>query len=127
MSLTFKLKGDKELIARLNRMGRKEFRRATRDAAKMIQARAQELAPVDTGLLSKSIKVRSLKRTRGGKIGSQVVLRFGAKANSQFYGAFQELGTKKMKARRFMKQAAKEMGAQAIQSVRDRIAQEVRE
>ena len=58
-----------------------------------VLAQARQNAPVKTGALKKAIKLRSLKRSRTGRIGVRVAISEDwFKGNKQFYGAFQEFG-----------------------------------
>lgn len=66
--IDFSFTGDKVLIKKLNRLKfdvqKKELRKAMQKAAKPVKARAEQLAPWDTGELAGSIKIKS--RTRKG-------------------------------------------------------------
>jgi len=70
---------------------KKLMRRAARKAAKVVHRRAIDYAPVDTGDLEESIKVRSIKRSKY-KVGASVVIGDGFYQGKQFYGAFIEFG-----------------------------------
>jgi len=72
--------------------GKKIIRTAAREAAKQVLLPvARALAPSDTGLLRRKIKVRAIGRSKNG-----VGVRIGATekdfTGDQFYAAFQELG-----------------------------------
>jgi HK97 gp10 family phage protein len=91
--------GSGELRQKLQGLTDKEskavIRGATREALKPIQRSAQDLAPKKTGRLRRSIRIRSLTRTKK-KIGSRITI---SKKDNQytgrtFYGAFQEFGWK---------------------------------
>ena len=60
--------GSEELQRRLNalpaKVGKKIARKALRAGAKLVQARAKALVPVDEGDLRKSLKVRTRKRRK---------------------------------------------------------------
>lgn len=71
--------------------GKKIIRTAAREAAKQVLLPvARALAPSDTGLLRRKIKVRAIGRSKNGGV------RIGATekdfTGDQFYAAFQELG-----------------------------------
>ena len=80
------------------------LRKATRKTTKPVQASARAWAPHDTGDLEASIRVRALKRSRKNKdiVGSRVVTSQydSLYKGDQFYGAFQEFGTKYMEDRK---------------------------
>ena len=103
------LTGHKELDAKLRgmhgRFQKKLSRKATRAAAKeIVLPEAKAMAPIDTGALEKSLAVRAMKRSRT-RIGHLVQTRDGFFQGEQFYGAFHEFGTRKMKADPFMRPA----------------------
>ncbi len=104
------VQGLKQLFATIDtmpdRVGKKIVKRAAREAARPVLETAKQLAPVNTGLMRGALKIRALKRTRRSRrIGVRIVLGEGFFKGHSFYGAFQELGTKKMAARRFMRDA----------------------
>jgi HK97 gp10 family phage protein len=114
--MTIAMTGDKALDRKLKKLGKdskKAVRKASRPALKPVLQESRELAPVRTGALKKSIKIRALKRSRVWT-GSRVTTALG-KGQNQFYGGFQEYGTKRgVKARRFMGQAAERKRQQAM-------------
>ena len=125
MPLTFKVVGGKAVQEALTKIGKKDFRKATRKAAKLVQAAAIANAPVLSGTLRKAIKVRAAGRRRNG---AKVTLQFKAgKTNSQFYGAFVEYGTAKQTPQYFMKLAALSAGPRAIAQVRAEVLRLVNE
>lgn len=91
--------GDAELRAKLSALTDAEARKAvlgaTREAAKLIQAEVKRTVPKRTGLLRKSVRVRSIKRSRK-RIGVRVTTsRFNSNYQGKaFYGAFLEFGWK---------------------------------
>lgn len=86
-------------------MEKKILARAMRDAAKPMLDDAKRLAPVLTGQLRKSIKIRSIKRNRKGRVGVVISTEKGFFKGETFYGAFLEFGTKKLPARPFIRPA----------------------
>lgn len=98
-SVIIDLQGEKGLIkalSELKKTGQKSaVTRAMRKAAKPIQKAAQQQAPKRTGQLRKSIKVRSMRRSRV-RFGIRVVTSPGKNlfTGKTFYGAFQEFGWK---------------------------------
>lgn len=83
----------KKLLALEPRIAKKVVRQAVRPAAKLIQDAAKANVAVDTGKLKRSLKVRSLKRSRN-RIGVQVSTNSTDnlfKGNT-FYGGFLEYG-----------------------------------
>jgi HK97 gp10 family phage protein len=97
-----KIEGLKELDAALKalpvNLAKKHLRTALRAGAKIVQAEAKLLAPVESGALKKSIKVRAGKRSRRG--GVRIVVTTGSKDSlfkgDQWYGGPIEFGFKKV-------------------------------
>jgi HK97 gp10 family phage protein len=95
--VTMLLIGESELRKKLEGLTDKEskavIRGAAREALKPIQRMAQDLAPRKTGRLRRSIRIRSLTRSRK-RIGARITI---SNKDTQFtgrtfYGAFQEFG-----------------------------------
>ena len=92
------LTGDREVdkkLAEFDGSIRKAVSKATRAGAHVVAAAARILAPVDSGELEQSIKVRALKRSR------QFTAAHGISAGARFrdailpyYAAFIEFGTR---------------------------------
>lgn len=95
---TFQLTGHKHLDKVFQtlpvRVQKKVLRKPLRDAAKIIHAQAKANAPVRTGLLRSSLKVRAGKRSRRFKneVRIVVVTEGGFFKGKAFYGGFVELG-----------------------------------
>jgi HK97 gp10 family phage protein len=93
-----KIEGLKEVNAKLRKMERRVAkqvtRKALREGGKIIQAAAKAAAPVKSGLLKRSIKVRA-GRSRMGKV--DIVVGLGKKwwAGMSWYGSLQEFGFKR--------------------------------
>lgn len=96
----FRLTGDKQLDAIFAglpmKVQKQVLRPALRSAAKIVHAAAKNNAPVKTGALRRSLKVRAGKRTRKNLV--RAVVQTGASDNlfkgKTYYGAFQEFGWK---------------------------------
>jgi HK97 gp10 family phage protein len=126
MPMSDYVEGADELIAKLQSLATKDakaaIRKGTRQAAKSIQTVAQRLAPIRTGTLSRGIKVRSLPRSRIWT-GTRVTLM------DVPYGSFEELGApgKDIAAQHFMKRAAQQQGARALDQAIEIIKQTIEE
>ncbi len=113
---TIILTGDKALDRNLAQLtgaaGRKVFNKAARAAAKPVAKQARANAPSRTGRLKKSIKVRSIARSRN-KIGIRVTTgnETGDFGGDGYYGAFLEYGYKRGK---------RSAGVKAAQSLKRR-------
>ena len=98
---SIKLIGGKELDRKLKALPRKVakkiLRQALRAGAKIILAQAKANAPVATGQLKKSLKVRAMKRTRKGTVGFKVQTKAGDFKGDEFYGSFLEYGFRRGK------------------------------
>ena len=126
------LTGDKALDLKLagmhGRFQKKLSRKATRLAAKdIVLPDAKRMAPIDTGKLEKSLVVRAMKRSRV-KVGHVVQTRDGFFKGYEFYGGFQEFGTKRMKADPFLRPAVYandlQIRAKYIMALREAIREE---
>lgn len=119
------LNGDKALVSKLDSLDKKDLskvvRQATRKNSKIVQTETKNLAPVESGMLKKAVKVRSMKRQKG-YVGSKTTVLFAGKTKSNmFYGAFQEFGYttvngRKIAGKHFMKQASSNVGPRALAS-----------
>lgn len=93
-SQAFKINGpDRRALARmlddLPKVVRSDaIRRVARGAAKIVQKKAKANAPKDTGTLRRSIRVRSMKRSRV-RVGARVV---SLKLGKRYYSVMQEYG-----------------------------------
>lgn len=89
------LTGAKEIriaLARLEaKLARKIGSKALRAGAKIVQARAKSLSPIETGALKKSIKVRAGKNRKTYR---SIIVASGEKwfTGKEFYAAFVEFG-----------------------------------
>lgn len=108
--------GDEELAARLHSVGVKVQRRivagALKRAASVVLRGARQLAPVDTGRLQKSLKIKPLLVRRGSSIfgvrvvtGTRSELRINPE-DRYYYPAVLEYGSATVRPFRFMRNAA---------------------
>jgi HK97 gp10 family phage protein len=110
---------------------RKAIRKAARAAAKPVQIKAKDLAPVDTGLLRKEIKVRAVKRSRQ-RIGVRVTIGNRNFVGDTFYGGFQEFGWTTVNGRRvpgkhFLEAAADDNKSRVREIFKRELAIQIRE
>ena len=101
-----------------DKIARKVLRSAIRKAAKPMVAAAKAFAPVDSGLLEESIKLKAIRRTRTG---------FGVRISTSnsdfdsqgetFYGAMQEWGTVNMAPNPYLRPAFDTTKDQSVQIV----------
>jgi HK97 gp10 family phage protein len=95
--ITITIKGDRELIRKLEMMSKtqcaKAIRPGLRAGQKIITATARANSPVASGLLRSNIKTRAMKRKKDS-IGILTTVGEGWYAGKTFYGAFQEFGWK---------------------------------
>lgn len=123
MPAILKIDGMEETLAKMasmpERLQKKLIRRAARPAAKEVAAAAKLAAPVLTGALEDSIKVRALRRSRRNKGIIGVSVRTSERdsmfSGDQFYGAFQEFGTERMDPNPFLIPAMLEKEGQVKQ------------
>ena len=107
--------GDKKLQRKLNRMviqaQRKIVRKAMREAMKPVVTVAKGYAPIDTGRLKRSLKLRS--KTRRGNTSIRIVTgtreQLGIDPNAKgFYPAAIEYGSKNQAPRSYLRRAITE-------------------
>jgi HK97 gp10 family phage protein len=101
-----------------DKIAKKVLLSAIRKAAKPMVAAAKAFAPVDSGLLEESIKLKAIRRTRTG---------FGVRIStsnsdfdsqgSTFYGPMQEFGTAKMAPNPYLRPAFDTTKDQSVQIV----------
>ena len=107
-AVSIKLLGDKALERKLKRLApalqKKIVRKGMREAIKPVAADAKANAPVFSGLLQLSIKVKARKFRDRNKFGVKVSTE-GLAGVPIFYGSFNELGTRHQPARPFMRPA----------------------
>lgn len=117
--------GSREVVEALKRQSKKTqkatIRRALRAGAKTLAERARELAPVDSGALRRSIKVRARKRSRR-YIGSLVLIGVDLEDGR---GTFTEFGTDRLRQTRFVRRAVEERRDQVLNEVSAQILREL--
>ena len=130
---TLVLTGDKRLNRKLMKLrgpdAKKAIRKSTRPALKPVLQEAKNNVPVDSGALKKSLKIRSLPRSRTS-IGARVTSGDTGKrafSGEQYYGAFVEFGTKHQKGQKFLKRAADRKRKQAIRIYGEHIGRNIKE
>jgi len=116
-SVTVKLSGFEELEQTLRdgtkKMAVKFLRGAEKSAGKIWQEAIANRAPVDTGHLAESIKIKT--EVKSGDNGS-MTMKVGPD-QSAFYGVFQEFGTKDQPARPFMRPAFEETKDEVLEAL----------
>lgn len=108
---------------------RAALRSGIRAGATVILKRAKALAPVDTGRLRKSLKVKAIKRSRRfpGRVGYVIGTSSSDRlfVGDQFYAGMIEYGTSKMAPNSFLRPAFDFSKEAAIKAVRERVSREV--
>ena len=122
------------LLAKLKTIGdpklaKAAFRKGLRKGAKLMATTARGLAPVHQGpypstrtdrkpgTLRKTIKVRAIKRTRKG-VGVRVSDYY---TGAGYYGAFQEYGTKRQKAKPYLRPAFDSHKGEAVTLLKEEV------
>lgn len=107
-------KDAKELERKFNQQGhfvrRQLLTKATREGAKLIRDKAEQLAPRDTGQLAEAELIRI---DSGQSNAAEVVAKIGPSKDS-FYGIFQEFGTAHHVAQPFLRPALEQTQEDAI-------------
>lgn len=119
-----------KLQRKLQHLGNKAFkaalRKATREGAKVVKPVARSLAPVATGALKNSLKVKAFKRSRKW-IGAKLTTndKDNLFTGEQFYGAFLEYGTKYISAREYLQEAARKSERKALNTATEAALKEI--
>lgn len=104
----FKLDGYEDAVKKIGaanpKLEKKIIRKAMRPPAKLALADLKKAAPVLTGKLKASLKIRSAKRSRKNKNKIILLVATATKefSGQAFYSSFLEYGTRKMKPKRWM-------------------------
>jgi len=116
-----KITGDKSLIKAIHALGgvqgKKAIRKGTREGQKRLLPAVGGNIRKKTGALYKSLKVRAIKRNT--KVVGHTLCMGGANfvgkgKDNEFYGIFQEYGTKWIKASYAMRDTADSVGPQCL-------------
>jgi len=128
MKIEVDVAGLKDALATITKLdkktGGKILRTAVRDSAKIIKKQAQQNAPVGTGALKRTMRVRKFKTrnrqqvTVGVMTGKRVKLNIG-EGSKYYYPAAIEYGSKKrnIQPSHFMRRALESKSAEAIQTM----------
>jgi len=116
--------GDKAILKAFDRMSKKDskaaIRKATRAGQKINQAAVKAQIPKDTGALRKSIKVRSMRRSRVRQ--GTTVVSIGPR-----YLAFVELGTVRREAMQTMKISEEKNREKVFKETLETLSKELRQ
>jgi HK97 gp10 family phage protein len=119
--VTVTVRGVEELRRDLNRLsvavGDRLINNAARAGARVVVRAAKVKAPVETGELQKSLRVR--RRTADERKRGEVVAYAGT---SLFYARFYELGTSRQPARPFLRPAADESHAEIFRTIQESLS-----
>ncbi|MFO7905802.1 MAG: HK97 gp10 family phage protein [Pirellulaceae bacterium] len=119
---SFNIEGGKELTRQLRALDKKMstsiLRSGLREGAKVVKTAAESKAPIDSGFLRDSIKIKTKKR--GNKI--TAIIGF---VEDAYYGRFLELGTKNMAAQPFLRPAIDENQRQAVDAAKMRMRKRI--
>lgn len=128
MDVKISIDGVKELNDLLQKLPdkieKKALDNAMRTGANVVKKAAQSKAPVNTGLLRDSIKVK--KDSSQQKAGAfQVGIFKERKKHYPFYAHMIEFGTSKMQAQPFLRPAFDENRAEALKRIVERLAKSI--
>lgn len=127
--------GDKQLSAKLSAMvpkvQKKITRQALRQGAKRVRDEARRLAPVDSGALKKSLKVRAAKNLRRGSFGLSVLTgtraELGISPEAKFYyPAVLEYGGRGHEAQPYLRPAMDATRAEVLGLIKSSIREALR-
>lgn len=125
--------GDKKLQRKLKRMDtqlqKKIVRKSMQDAMKPVKSAAKAYAPVDRGLLKRSIRTKS--KSKRGTIRVSITTgtrdQLGIPATAKgYYPAAIEYGTRKQPAKPYMRRALTNKKTTILDDVKDGIAEGIR-
>lgn len=133
MNIIVKIINLERLKRKLNNMAtvkdrREVIRKAARESARPLLSAIKQVTPVRTGLLRGNVKIRASRKSRV-RVGVNVIIRAIdwkkalakglvkgkykrrkiPKTYRVFYGSFVEMGTSRIRARKFMKTTSKRM------------------
>lgn len=118
------VKGDKELIKALQKLEKKIANKIVvnelKSGAKEMAAAMKDLAPEDTGVLKRRIKVKR-KKTKKGKISFTAQVAASSFPEDHWYATFPDLGSVKQEAQDFTAKAAGKTFPNLGESVPQRI------
>ena len=109
-----KITGIKEvekLLKDIEKEAKKELGNATKEGAEIIKSKVEANAPVRTGKLKKSIKIRAVKNS-GGKVEYEIYSELD-------YAGYVEMGTRYKAARPFFRPAVDENSDKATKKILD--------
>ncbi len=125
MAATVIIKGAKELLRKLKAMdtklAKKVTRQALRKSAKPMLAAAKSRAPVITGGLRDSLKLRAGRRKKD-RVSIAVVTAAGWFKGDQFYAAFVEVGTSQAPAHPYLRPAFDNTRSESLQIISSELA-----
>ena len=112
---------EKRLNEVANKVAKKALRGAVRKAMKPVRDEARDNAPEDSGLLEENFAL--LTRVRMSEVIAKIGIRGGARENdtTPFYFRFQELGTKNIQARPFLRPALENNAQEILDTVVDEL------
>lgn len=131
--VSIELLGDRLLVEAFKlldiKMQKKIARKGLRAGGKIVLAAVKAKVPTKSGKLKKSLKLRSIKRTRTGigvyiRTGTRAELGISERAKG-YYPFSQEYGTSKTPAHSYLRAALDEQRVKAIQEVRGTIWDEL--
>lgn len=131
-AVKFEIKGLKETLKNLKelepKVQKKVVRKALREGTKIVAAEMKGEAPVETGQLKRSIKIKAGKRKKNSL--SVKVETDKENFPDQYYSAFVEFGTSKQPAQHFMENAFKskedEARARMVEALKEGIEKEAK-
>jgi HK97 gp10 family phage protein len=122
-----KINGLEDLERQLKKLDAKVAKKIVsqecREGAKVIAAAIHP--PVDTGRLSRAIKVRSFRKKKRGQIAFTAQIGEGFYKGKSFYGAFVDQGTHKLPKQEFMKKGFDEKVEGLKESIPQAIAKRI--
>ena len=127
---------EKRMLAFPDKIARNIIARALSKGAAIIRDEARQIAPRDTGEMARDIMIKKARTERGSSLLTfQVFVRTGKKSRlagkkrnvsrDSFYWRFVEFGTAKMAAKPFMRPAFERMKVQAVEAIRDSLADNI--
>lgn len=112
---------EKRLVEVADKIAKKALRAAARKGMKIVRDEAKDNAPEDSGLLDENFAL--MTKAKDGEVTAKVGIRGGAKKNdtTPFYFRFQELGTKDIQAKPFLRPALEDNAEKILSTVADEL------
>lgn len=133
-SMSIKVEGLDQLADRLKGLGpdisKKSLAKSVSRGARVVRKKVEQLAPVDTGRLRRSVYVKKMPKQSNGQQQTYIVAvrsgkRYQKTDRDAFYWRFHEFGTEKLPAKPFIRPAFEGSKFEAADKIKEVLIKEV--